>query len=50
MPTSEARTSEEVIIWSSEELLKDANEVVILHGEERYRLIKTKNNKLIMQK
>ena len=34
----------------SEDLLQGDREVVILHNEEAYRLLVTKNNKLILQK
>ncbi|MCH2116329.1 MAG: hemin uptake protein HemP [Pirellulales bacterium] len=34
----------------SEALLQGEREVVILHNEEMYRLMVTKNNKLILQK
>ena len=34
----------------SEDLLQGDREVVILHNQELYRLLVTKNNKLILQK
>lgn len=34
----------------SEELLKDEREVILLHGEEEYRLRVTRNGKLILTK
>ena len=35
---------------SSRELLGDGREVIIRHGDERYRLSLTKGNKLILTK
>ena len=35
---------------SSRELLGGGRELVILHGSERYRLLVTKSNKLILTK
>ncbi|HID21690.1 MAG TPA: hemin uptake protein HemP [Planctomycetaceae bacterium] len=34
----------------SDELLRGGREVLIVHGEQIYRLRRTKNNKLILQK
>ena len=34
----------------SEDLLKGGNEIVILHGEEEYRLRLTKNDRLLLTK
>jgi len=34
----------------SEELLQGEKEVLILHGDQIYRLLRTKNDKLILQK
>ena len=42
--------SEEVRIWRSEELLCGRQEVLIVHGDETYRLRCTRNGKLILQK
>jgi hemin uptake protein HemP len=35
---------------SSGELLRDRRELIIRHGAERYRLLLTKGNKLILMK
>jgi hemin uptake protein HemP len=35
---------------SSRDLLRDGRELVIVHGQERYRLLLTKSNKLILTK
>jgi hemin uptake protein HemP len=35
---------------SSRELLGESRELVIVHGSERYRLLVTKSNKLILTK
>jgi hemin uptake protein HemP len=35
---------------SSRELLGNGRELVILHGSERYRLLVTKSNKLLLTK
>ncbi len=40
----------DVPVLRSEELLQGRREVLILHGNEVYRLLCTKNNKLILQK
>ena len=37
-------------VLRSEELLQGRREAFIVHGEEIYRLIRTRNNKLILQK
>lgn len=37
-------------IWKSEELLGGRKEVVILHGDQRYRLRQTRQGKLILYK
>ncbi len=37
-------------IWRSEELLGTRKEVVILHGDQRYRLRQTRQGKLILYK
>lgn len=34
----------------SEDLLQGSRELLILHGSEIYRLLRTRNNKLILQK
>ena len=36
--------------WHSEELLGDAKEALIVHGGEVYRLLRTRNDKLILVK
>jgi hemin uptake protein HemP len=41
---------EDVPIYRSEELLGGKRELFILHGNEIYRLIRTRNDKLILQK
>lgn len=45
--TAEGSTAAPV---SSRDLLGDKRELVILHGSERYRLLLTKSNKLILTK
>jgi hemin uptake protein HemP len=35
---------------SSRDLLRDSRELVILHGHDRYKLLLTKSNKLILTK
>jgi hemin uptake protein HemP len=37
-------------IWRSEDLFGEEREVLVLHGEEVYRLRRTRNEKLILQK
>ncbi|MBI85646.1 MAG: hemin uptake protein HemP [Planctomycetaceae bacterium] len=37
-------------IWNSEDLFGEENEVLILHGDEVYRLRRTRNERLILQK
>jgi hemin uptake protein HemP len=37
-------------VLRSEDLLQGRREVLIIHGDELYRLLCTKNNKLILQK
>ena len=37
-------------IWHSEDLFGEENEVLILHGDEVYRLRRTRNERLILQK
>ena len=36
--------------WRSEELFGASREILILHGDEIYRLRRTRNEKLILQK
>lgn len=36
--------------WTSEQLLGEANEARIIHGNEVYRLLRTRNQKLILVK
>ena len=40
----------DIPVLRSEDLLHGRREVLIVHGEEVYRLLCTKNNKLILQK
>jgi hemin uptake protein HemP len=37
-------------VVSSRDLLGEGREVIILHGRDRYRLLLTKSNKLILTK
>ncbi len=37
-------------VWSSEELFGEETEVLIAHGEQTYRLRRTRNGKLILCK
>lgn len=39
-----------VSTWTSEQLLGTANEARIVHGNEVYRLLRTRNQKLILVK
>ena len=52
--TSEPRDKEDgsgtAPVVSSRDLLGDARELIILHGCERYRLLLTRSNKLILTK
>ena len=36
--------------WTSEQLLGSASEAFIVHGNEVYRLLRTRNDKLILVK
>ena len=40
----------DIPVLRSEDLLQGRREVLIIHGSEIYRLLCTKNNKLILQK
>ncbi|MEZ6062664.1 MAG: hemin uptake protein HemP [Planctomycetaceae bacterium] len=40
--------SQEIVL--SEDLLRGRNQVLIRHGNDVYRLFRTKNNKLVLQK
>jgi hemin uptake protein HemP len=44
------KTPSNVLSVRSEQLLRGARELQILHGGEIYRLLVTRNNKLILQK
>lgn len=37
-------------VFRSEELLAGRREIIILHNDDRYRLLVTRNGKLILQK
>jgi hemin uptake protein HemP len=43
-------TCREIRSWQSAELLGQANEARIVHGGEVYRLLRTRNDKLILVK
>lgn len=48
-----AKTSgrtDEVKIWNSQQILGNGREAIILHGDQAYRLLCTRNGKLILQK
>ena len=40
----------EIRQWQSEQLFGEANEARIIHGNEVYRLLRTRNDKLILVK
>ncbi len=42
--------TQDVHFVRSEELLKGQRELVIIHGDKAYRLLRTRNDKLILQK
>lgn len=44
------RSIQEIVTIESKELLRGGREVHILHKDEIYRLLVTRNNKLILQK
>lgn len=44
------RRPEEARAWNSTELLMGQTEVIILHGQEKYRLRLTRSGKLILYK
>jgi hemin uptake protein HemP len=48
-PQEEADKAEPVTI-SSEALLAGRRQLIIQHGEEQYRLLRTRSNKLILTK
>lgn len=45
-----SRAIEEIATIESKELLRGGREIHILHEDEVYRLLVTRNNKLILQK
>jgi hemin uptake protein HemP len=47
---SGARDRTESRTWQSEQLLGDRNEAFIRHGDDVYRLLRTRNGKLILVK
>lgn len=49
-PPEEADAGSTTPAVSSRDLLGNKRELVILHGSERYRLLLTKSNKLILTK
>jgi hemin uptake protein HemP len=49
-PPEEADGGSTAPAVSSRDLLGDKRELLILHGRERYRLLLTKSNKLILTK
>jgi hemin uptake protein HemP len=53
-PAGEARKEEDANasapVVSSSDLLGEGRELVILHGSDRYRLLLTRSNKLILTK
>ena len=50
-PNSDAAPScQAVPVLRSEELFQGGRQVLILHGGETYRLLRTRNDKLILQK
>ena len=49
-PECEERTASPVRTIRSDELLRGNRELQIAHGDEVYRLLVTRNNKLILQK
>jgi len=42
--------SKDLVVWSSEEILKGTKEIQIVHRSEIYRLRLTRNGKLILSK
>ena len=46
----EKTTSSDILTIDSEELLRGGRVMQIMHGDETYRLLVTRNNKLILQK
>jgi hemin uptake protein HemP len=49
-PADSTEASPHVPAVRSEELLRGARELRIVHGSETYRLLVTRNNRLILQK
>ena len=49
-PQAAKKTTSNIPSVRLEELVGDGRELHIVHGEEVYRLIVTRNNKLILQK
>jgi hemin uptake protein HemP len=49
-PTSVKPLVREVLSWRSDQLLGEASEARIVHGDEVYRLLRTRNGKLILVK
>ena len=47
---SDAVARRELRRWRSEELLGESKEALIMHGDEVYRLLRTRNDKLILVK
>jgi hemin uptake protein HemP len=49
---SEVQNSEvpHVKVWDSAQILGGSREAIILHGDQAYRLLCTRNGKLILQK
>jgi hemin uptake protein HemP len=45
-----ATSAAAILTWTSAQLLGQANEARILHGNEVYRLLRTRNQKLILVK
>ena len=50
LPRSIEESLQYALPWRSEELLEGRREVFILHGKQIYRLLCTRNDKLILQK
>lgn len=49
-PRGEEADKSELPTVTSEELLRGRRQLIIEHGEERYRLLVTRSNKLILTK
>jgi hemin uptake protein HemP len=52
VPHSEVPHSEvpHVKVWDAAQILSGSREAIILHGDQAYRLLCTRNGKLILQK